>query len=82
MYAYMYTRRTGSKSLKYCRMDVKLTPSWFMHLTLDYGLEYSPTYIKQAPKGQSKSASLRQVLARYRCISMCLPVLGTEYMLA
>ena len=44
--------------------------------------KYNPTCIKQAPKGLSKSACLRQVLAEYGYLSMYLPVSGTEYMLA
>ena len=44
--------------------------------------KYSLTCIKQAPKGQSKSACLRQVLAKCRCISMSLLFAGTDYMLA
>ena len=47
-----------------------------------YKYTYSPTCIKQATKGQSKPACLRQVLAQYRYISMYLPILVSEYMLA
>ena len=43
---------------------------------------YSPTCFKQAPMGKSESARSRQVLAEYRFISMYLPVLGTENVLA
>ena len=70
--------KLASRAQKTCTLDsfqLSLLPK-------DNHFTYSPTCIKEAPKGQSKPACLRQVLASYRYISMYLPVLGSEYMLA